>query len=261
SVSDFGGGKVSITVDYKPKSGEDTDHIVIYHLKDDGSIDVIKDCKYDAKTGKLSFAASSFSYFMLGYESQMKKTFQDVPTHVWYYDSVSYLIEKNLIKGKTATSFAPESNITRAEFVQILYNMAGKSAQESKDPGTIYRDVAANAWYYNAVAWGTKVGVVTGEGNLFRPTDKVSRQEMAVMLDRYVKNVAKVSLKETKGQLTFMDAQAIGQWARPSVTIMQKAGVINGIEKGAGTFNFAPTDRATRAQAAQMISALVKQLS
>ncbi|MDD4583873.1 MAG: S-layer homology domain-containing protein, partial [Eubacteriales bacterium] len=256
-VSDFKGGKVSISLDYKLKLGEDPEKIVIFHLKNDGTIEVLKNCKYDVRTGKLSFNVGSFSYFVVGYTDELKATFTDVPLNAWYYESVYYLANKNIVKGRTETTFAPMQNITRAEFLQILYGITKPNDNDFKDPA--YTDASKDAWYYNAVAWGTKEGVVAGSGGKFRPNDNVSRQEMAVMLNQFTDKVAKTKLNKASEAISFTDASNIASWAGSSVETMQQSGIISGFACDTG-FRFAPAENATRAQAARMVAELLKQL-
>ena len=259
AVTDFKGGEVLVSLDYTPASGEAVNQLLVFHLRDNGSVTIIRDCYYDAANGKLIFSANGFSYFQVGNSKDLKQPmFQDVSAGAWYYESVSYLLDRGLIAGKTATSFAPEADITRAEFVQMLYNRS-KGAQGAAGAGIDFRDVSAGAWYYDAVTWASKSGVVVGSGGQFRPGDTISRQEMAVILDRYTSQVEKVTLEKTVQPILFTDVTDIATWAGASVATMQQAGIINGMGSN-GAFQFVPNANATRAQAAKMIADLVQLL-
>lgn len=181
--------------------------------------------------------------------------FSDVKRGSWYYISVYDLVSKGIINGKTATTYEPNGNITRGEFAKILATATLSEDQLNAN----YNGAAAfndsNTWAKKYINWASAVGVVNGTGNgNYSPNAQITRQDMAVMIDRYAKSVRNKTLPEKNAAITFSDDSQISTYAKTSVAAMQKAGIIN----GKGNNLFAPKENATRAEAAKMISYFLK---
>lgn len=177
--------------------------------------------------------------------------FTDVSENDWFYKCVMTLAERNIISGMGNSKFAPQNNISRAQFATILANLAKADLTEGTTP---FADVPADAWYAKAVAWAYENGVVNGKSATeFAPNANVSRQDMAVMITRYVANVAKVTLVESNAQAEFADDSKIATYAKEAVYNMQRAGIIGG--KPGNVFD--PVANATRAEASKMIYVLL----
>ena len=160
---------------------------------------------------------------------------------------------------KKATLFKPEDNLTRAQFAQILLNMAGTRANETtkglieKDKGyrTDFSDCDDSAWYAKAVAWAHATKIVQGYGDTgeYKPDQAISRQEVATMLSRYEKYVAPAQYKSGEGTSlsAYLDSFAVDGWAADSV----KWAVANKV-MGVGTNLLNPRNNITRAEVAAM---------
>jgi len=112
-----------------------------------------------------------------------------------------------------------------------------------------YNDVSAGAFYAPYVEWASNRNIVEGMGDgRFSPAQTVSRQEMATMLYRYI-NAMGIHLSQNNAP-AFNDINAVATWARPAVTALQRAGVIQGM----GNNNFVPTGNSNRASVASMIA-------
>jgi hypothetical protein len=161
---------------------------------------------------------------------------RDIDTH-WAREAIESAFEKGLVHGYEDGSFQPERAISRAEFLQILYNLFG-----SADSGDVaFSDLPTNEWYYECIKWGVAAGLTTGyEDNTFRGDLAISREEAAVMLSRCA------GLPTEAQSVSFHDAASISDWARDSVTKVAERGIMRGDDKG----NFAPTASLTRAEMA-----------
>ncbi len=171
--------------------------------------------------------------------------FADVPESYWGYEFIESLAAEGLVQGAGDGNFYPENNVTRAEFVQMIVNMTGDAMPESS---ASFSDVATDDWYYEAVSIGSAAGYITGypEGD-FRPDDLISRQDMAVIIDRVV--TAK-GIEFTVGEMiSFSDEAEIADYAKDAVTRAQQYGIINGYEDG----TFKPNNNAVRSEAAKII--------
>ena len=172
----------------------------------------------------------------------------------WYAEYVSYLAGKGIVNGKTADTFAPDAQITRAEFIKIIAGVAG--ADVSGKSSSRFSDVASDAWYVPYVAWGVENGIINGTSETtFHPNGNISRQDMATMIKRYT-DFAKFTLPTDTAAVNFTDSAQISSYAADAVKAMQQAGIING--KGGNTF--VPKDNATRAEACKMLTVLMKMM-
>ncbi len=172
--------------------------------------------------------------------------FSDVPQGAWYYEWVVRGTQLGLFSGVSATEFAPESNMTRAMLVTVLYRMEGEPAVTSKAPFT---DVEAGQWYSGAIYWAYANGVVNGiTETRFGLNESITRQQLTKMLYRYAHS--KGYDCTAPAQLdAFSDAASVADYARES---MQWT-VANGIVSGDGG-KLLPNGKATRAQCAKMVS-------
>ena len=109
--------------------------------------------------------------------------FSDVPNGAWYADAVDYVYEHGIMNGTSATTFSPNTPMTRAMLVTVLHRAAGSPSAAT---GTAFSDVPSGAYYTDAVAWASANGIVTGYGNgRFGSNDPVSRAQIAAILWRY----------------------------------------------------------------------------
>ncbi len=249
TVSDFGGGKVTVSIPYTLANGEDANKIVIYLITAAGELIMVPDCIYDASSETVTFTTTHFSTYAVAYNDV---SFTDVSG--WYTDYVSYLAARGIIGGTGDGKFSPDASITRAQFVTILARMSGDEL--SGYTASSFSDVATTDWYFAAVQWAYKNGVASGSDGKFNPNATITRQDIAVMLARYADEVASYTLPKTNSTVTFTDSAMISSYASDAVTAMQQAGFISGNSDG----SFAPTANATRAQAAKMIAVLLQSM-
>ena len=176
--------------------------------------------------------------------------FDDVGVEHWAVAFVEYLAELGFVNGKTETLFYPGDTITRAEFVTILARMSGETLPPYTTAGTPFTDVIASEYYAAAVAWAYDNGIVKGTSETtFSPGLKITRQDIAVMIVRYVE-YRSFTLGVKNDATVFSDATQVAEYASTAVTAMQQANIINGYEDG----SFKPVGNATRAEAAKMLA-------
>ena len=161
---------------------------------------------------------------------------------------------REIFRGVGENRFAPDGSMTRAMFVTVLYRLAGAPAVTGTSG---FADVAADAWYADAVTFAKQNGLVAGvSATKFAPDDKITREQMATLLYRYL-GFAGYTLPENEAK-TFTDAAAISAWAVDGVAYGQTHGLLSGRPDG----SFAPRDNATRAECctlfARMIPAILR---
>lgn len=173
--------------------------------------------------------------------------FQDIGSnYAWAAEAINTLYAEGIIKGTSGTSFSPERNITRADFVLLLVRVLGLQAEVHSN----FADVHQGAYYYEALGIAKQKGIVNGiDGSSFNPKEQISRQDMMVMAVRALKSVQRWS--ETGGAAdmsAYQDASSVAGYAKDSVAELVREGIVLG---GGGVIR--PKDTATRAEAAVII--------
>ena len=181
------------------------------------------------------------------------EVFKDVKQTDWYYEYVDYVSEKEYMVGISGDLFAPEENMTRAMFVTVLARL--EDAKPSKDAPT-FLDVPEDTWYTDAVKWAAEHEIINGiGGNLFNPEASITREQMCVIMDRYITYYEKTYNKtheKAGSNETFPDAADVSDYAVTAVKNCRAWGLIEGNDKG----YFKPLDTSTRAEVAAVISRL-----
>ena len=165
----------------------------------------------------------------------------------WGAEDIAFMHKNGYVKGMSETSFAPDNNVTRAEFAAMAVRVLGV---EEAVYGGAFADVSADDWYAGVVEAAYKAGIIFGSDGLFRPNDNITREEMAVILMR----VYRIGGEYTaEGEAEFADSADISSWAAEAINSACELGLINGM--GDGTF--APYGNTTRAQAATVLRRLL----
>ncbi len=171
--------------------------------------------------------------------------FKDVAKGAWYYDAVAYANALGLMTGVGDNMFKPNDPITRAEFTSVIARMAGVS---TKKTATTFKDVPKSHWASGAIAWGEKTGIVSGySSTVFDPDGKITREQICTIIVRFV-NYQGITLPKKIAKIKFSDDSKIGGYAKESVYICQRAGIVAGTD---GKFN--PKNNASRAEICQII--------
>ena len=170
----------------------------------------------------------------------------------WSHEGIDYCVRRSLMVGTGVGTFSPGMNCSRAQIVQILYNLSG----DKTDYGNYYlpfTDVAPGAWYYDAVAWAYDNDVVSGtSATTFAPNDVITREQMAVILYGYTAEFAPEFTGNAASLNTFPDAGSVANWAYAAMSWAVGNGLISGMGSG-GVSYLAPQGSATRAQASAII--------
>ncbi|KUP23837.1 S8 family serine peptidase [Paenibacillus sp. DMB5] len=168
-------------------------------------------------------------------------------------EAIKALANKLIIQGTSATTFSPKSSLTRAEFTALLTRALGLRT----DASVTFTDVSSTAWYAQDVAAASKAGLILGIGNgKFAPTQNVTRQELAVILDRALK-LTGTELKSTNPSFTtYTDSAKVAPYAKDSLQTLSAAGII-GSDTGS---SFNPVAPATREAAAAALYQLLNKI-
>lgn len=185
-------------------------------------------------------------------------TFEDVPEHAWYAGYVSDACIYGLFQGVGNQHFEPNQPINRGSFVTVLGRMYEQTGVIIIDADDTFSDTVKSSYYSKYVAWAVDEGIIEGYGNnTFGPADPVTKEQMAVILSRYIA-FTEEELEANPGiiYLEFSDLGAISSWAGAAVSEMQSYGIVTGDENN----YYQPQKAATRAEAATVFARLYRQI-
>ena len=176
--------------------------------------------------------------------------FTDV-TKNWAYPGIQYCVTHGIMGGMGDGTFAPTGTTTRAQIVQILYNLEGTPAVSGMTPFT---DLTAN-WYKPAILWAYQNNVVAGTSpTTFDPEGPVTREQIAVILTEYMFNVLKMNRTWTPADLSaFPDGAQVSGWAKEAMQDAVALGLINGTKAPDGKVYLVPQGSAARQQVATIL--------
>ena len=178
----------------------------------------------------------------------------DVRTNHWFVDAVQYVYDRDLMTGTAEDKFSPNAKLTRAQMVQMLFNMSGESKSDYMGK-SVFDDVDALAWYAPAVNWADKNGITKGVSeDSFAPNKEITRQELARFLFVYANYIDSHYTKpradlSNPADRVFCDVEDIADWAYESMSWAVAVGVISGMSID----TISPRTTAYRCQAAHML--------
>lgn len=177
------------------------------------------------------------------------KEFTDIDDH-WAYEDTLFAASREVFQGYPDGSFLPDGTMTRAMFATVLARMS----QDDISAYTVraFDDVDPSAWYGSSVAWAAANGIVFGVGDdMFAPDDSITRQEIAVMLARFL-NYMGILLPELATS-PFTDEDMASDWALDAIREIQRYGIVSG--KPGNEFD--PLADCTRAEIAVILHRLI----
>lgn len=182
--------------------------------------------------------------------------FQDVPRTHWAFDVVHQMAARQVIRGKSATRFEPESPVTRAQFAAML--VRGLGLDKDTRFAYVYTDIRRGDVLApeigGAVMWGLMMGYPDGT---FHPDAQLNRQELATVLYRLASRfnlTATVTGLDYQARLNSLkDWSEVAPWAQEAVRGAISQGLMNGRTPEA----FSPNGIATRAEAATVVQRLI----
>lgn len=176
-----------------------------------------------------------------------EKSFEDVEGH-WSQADVELLASKLVVQGVTESAFAPDADITRAEFATLLVRSLGLRIEENRS--STFIDVSQGDWFFGAIEAASNAGLIEGYGDgSFKPNSKITREQMALMLSRALKAAGKPVKAASNIMIGFADRDEVSAWAKDAIGQMLESGIISGMSETA----LKPMQNATRAQATVML--------
>ena len=243
-------GSVSVGLAYTPAETEQAGGLYLVYADGKGGAEWLYRSSYDKGSGNVIGSINHFSIYGVGYRPA--PIFTDTVNH-WAKSDIDFVASRNLLTGTGAAAFSPDSTITRGMFVTALGRLSGIDPA-AYPSSSRFSDVPATAYYAPFVEWAASKEIVNGTGAAsFEPDRPVTREEMAVIMQRYAGKLGYTLPKEREAEI-FTDNATITSDMKDAVQAMQQAGVMN----GKGGRLFAPKDTATRAEAAAVLRRFVE---
>ncbi len=242
---------IKITIKFDSKDVKDKNKLGVYYYNEDNEEwEYVGGKVKDAST--ITFETNHFSKYAV---MEYNRTFEDINNH-WAKEDIEVMAAKHIANGVTDASFAPERNITRAEFAALLTRALKLDETDSEN---VFTDVANGTWYQDPVIKAYSAGIITGiDDTTFAPNANITREQMATMIMRAYSNGSGIELDSivTTAEVKFTDEGAVSSWARRNVRLVEAVNLMNGNSDG----TFGPKDNATRAQAISAIKRLMEKL-
>ena len=178
---------------------------------------------------KLSGSKTVYADWKKREPDAVKNPFADVNAGDWFYRDVLFSYEKGLISGMDTAVFAPYANTTRAQIAVIFYRMEGSPAVEGENSFTdVVRD-SGTAWFYDAVTWAQKNGIMGGYGNSsFAPNDPITREQLAAIFYRYAQYKGYDTTQGGMAIREFDDYESISDYAMGAMAWAVNTGLVKG---------------------------------
>ncbi len=231
----------SLIIKFDKSKVTDPQKLGVYYFNEDTKVweyiggKVIREGEIEVVIGHLS------KYAVIEY----KKTFDDISGVAWAQYQIEVLAARHIVNGVDNKNFAPNNNITRAEFAKLLVEALNLKAGSK---AISFEDVKSGAWYKAPVEIAASLGIVTGYDGKFDPNGLITREQMATMIVRALKYVEPNGNYVAEHQ-SFADQEQISEWAKEAVAISASKELVKGLGNGL----FGPQEKATRAQAAVII--------
>jgi len=183
-----------------------------------------------------------------GAKEPFVNTFVDVFETSWFYDAVKFAVSGGLMNGTSVTKFEPNTPMSRAMLVTVLWRLEGSPTPAGRNPFTDLKQ----DWYKDAVNWAYQNSIVNGtDPDKFSPNGNITREQMAAILYRYSEYKGK-DVSARADISAYPDADTTHSYAKDAISWANAEGLITGSKEGNQTV-LAPRASATRAQVATIL--------
>jgi hypothetical protein len=232
-------------------NGQESDFATVVFWDEEKQAFTFVPAKFINENGKGTAIVKSMrnGYFFV---IDRRVSFVDLQNH-WAKSDIELLAAKFIIQGRSEMNFDPNGMLTRAETAALLVRAIGIPLNNTEFS---FSDVDGK-WYEADVIAAEQAGLIKGYSDgTFRPNNRVTREELAVMLTRAIA-YANPSLQTANRELALADVESISSWAEDSIYQALSLGIIKGDQQG----NFKPQAEATRAEMVTLLSRMLKLLN
>lgn len=180
-------------------------------------------------------------------ENITNQNFTDVTQPHWAYESIQKLSKLGVVTGVGGNLYNPSKDITRGDVTVMLVKLLGLELEEI----TNFKDVPQDKYYHNYIATLSKYNIINGyENGDFKPENSILRQDMMVMIAQLLRQLGINEVVNQKELTEFTDYSSISEYAKESVKMLVRAGIVNGRNTG----EIGPKDTISRAEVAVILS-------
>ncbi len=234
-------GKITIYFNLKGITAN-ADKLGIYYVNGDKKTIEFVGGKVDKEKDTIRASVSHFSTYAL---IEYNKTFADIKYH-WAKGYIESMAAKQIVNGKAENIFAPDDDMTRAEFAKIIVN--AMELDLNKYSGS-FEDVKAGDWFADYVQTAFDNKLIEGKvaGKVFDPNGKITREEMMTIIGRAI---GKEGAADADTILkSFKDGDKVSSYAKDYVSLLIEEKLVNGYPDG----TLKPANSITRAEAAKIV--------
>ena len=189
-----------ITLKLKVAEGFNSNLVGIYYLGDNGEL------SYIGGTYKDGYLTAPISHFSKYAVLEFKKVFADVGALHWAADAIAEMASEQVVTGISDSLFAPNKQVTRAEFAAFLVRKLNLTAEGTNS----FTDASNGKWYADEVTAAAEAGIVTGRSQTsFAPEAPVTREEAVVMLVKANAILTGQKVDVIAAEASFADTQSI----------------------------------------------------
>ncbi len=175
--------------------------------------------------------------------------FTDVKENHWFMSEVAFCVRQGFVSGMTETTFSPNANLTRAQFLTLLAKLDGVDLTKYDTTNAGFADVKPDHWFNEVVCWAVENEFTSGLSETrFGPNENITRAQLARFFMVYTEKKG-FDVSKIADISSFPDADKVQVWAESAVKWAVAEGLIAGMSNG----DLAPNGNATRAQAARII--------
>ena len=188
---------------------------------------------------------------LYGIMTTQAPAYDDTSGH-WASGDITFAASRGLLTGTAEGQFSPDMTMNRGMLFAILHRLVGSPQVVSE--GIAFTDISADSYYADAVAWAVEAGILSDQATVLSPEQPLTRQETAVLLQRFARAQG-IELTLDQPAQVFVDDTEIARWAAGAVREMQMAGVMSGRTDGC----FDPQGTLTRAETAAVLKKFIAQ--
>ena len=249
-LTNLNGKTISVAVPYTSAKNEQSGNLYAVSVDTAGKVQWLTKSSYDADQKAVIVQMTQAGIYGVGYDAKVS-AFTDIENH-WAKDNIFFVVSRGLLNGISATTFSPNTGMTRGMFVTALGRLAGIDPADYQ--AGKFTDVKADAYYVPYVNWAASKGIVSGTTDTtFAPDSQITREQMAVILKNYAAKLG-YTIPKTLEAVTFADNTKISSQVKESVQFMQQAGILAGKTNN----RFDPKGTATRAEVATVLRRFVE---
>ena len=249
-LTNLNGKTISVAVPYTSAKNEQSGNLYAVSVDTAGKVQWLTKSSYDADQKAVIFQMTQAGIYGVGYDAKVS-AFTDIENH-WAKDNIFFVVSRGLLNGTSATTFSPNTGMTRGMFVTALGRLAGIDPADYQ--AGKFTDVKADAYYVPYVNWAASKGIVSGTTDtIFAPDSQITREQMAVILKNYAAKLG-YTIPKTLEAVTFADNTKISSQVKEAVKSMQQAGILAGRTNN----RFDPKGIATRAEVATVLRRFVE---